>query len=138
MFARCTEYYGTVLKGGERNDKTLTPPPIVAINRNHICLAQKALLEKLKTNTSIDNLYAHLRDSMVNISLVHDGIYRFSRELNGTFVPMITSANQSSKMPRSLKEIDSGSLNIRKLVNCLIQQILSISESQFEKTLIPK
>ena len=57
---------------------------------------------------------------------MYDDIYRFSRELNGTFAPSITPANQIIKMPWSLKKIDSGFLNLSKLVNRLIQQILSI------------
>ena len=65
---------------------------------------------------------------MVNFSLTHVGIQRFSSKLDGTLICTITPTNQIIKMPWSLKEIDSGSLNPRTLVNHLIQQILSIKQ----------
>ena len=61
-------------------------------------------------------------------SLMHDGIQKFAKELNGTYVRTLSSSTTStiSLVPWSLTEIPKGSLNAKKLVSHLIQLISTI------------
>ena len=70
---------------------------------------------------------------------MHDGIQKFSKELNGTHVRTISPTNEIVLMPWRLTEIVGGSLNAEKLQIHLISIISSIKpvkENAF--TQVPK
>ena len=69
---------------------------------------------------------------MESYSLMHDGIQKFAKELNGAYVRTLSSSTTLtiSLVPWSLTEILRGSLNAEKLVSHLIHLISTISRSR--------
>lgn len=121
------EYHKTVLKGVEVNGHSLLPPPRVRLNKNNINVAQKALLSSYRTSDKENNPYAALKSHNGKFySIMHDGIQKFAKELNGTYVRTISSTNQIATMPWGLTDIEGGSLNAEKLVTHLIKTIAQI------------
>ena len=57
---------------------------------------------------------------------MHDGIQKFSRELNGSFVLSLSETNKIVIMPWGLTEIREGSLNAERLYNHLVHRMSSI------------
>ena len=81
------EYHRTVLKNIGIDGKVTPPPPAVALNKNNINLAQKAILEEYQTSDGAENPYAALRACKWEVLLINARRNtEISREMNGTHV----------------------------------------------------
>lgn len=124
------EYHSTVLSGVEINNCRVAPPPKVKLNKNNISQVQSAILESYKQSSVEGNPYVELNKHYGKYySIMHDGIQKYSRELNGSMVRTVSSSYDNSRVvnvPWGLTEIDGGSLNAVKLVKHLITLIHSI------------
>ena len=128
------------MKNIEIDGKEVAPPPTVSLNKNNIHQAQHALLEEYRTSNDAGNPYAALHSCNGEFfSIMHDGIQKFAKELNGTHVRTVSPTNEIVLMPWRLTEIAGGSLNAEKLQIHLINIIASIKpvkDSAFSK--VPK
>ena len=118
------DYHKTFLKGVEVNKHKLLLPPRVTLNKNNISLAQESLVASYKASDDVDNPFYALRNYHGRFySIMHDGIQKFEKELNGTFIRTLDEANKITLMPWGLTAIRGRSLNADKLVQHLIQTI---------------
>ena len=80
------------------------------------------------TEIKKDNPYNILKNqhSGKNYSIMHDGIQKFSKELNGVFVRTLSEHIEIVNVPWALKEIKGGPLNVEKLVDHVNETIISI------------
>ena len=123
------EYRSTVLAGVEINNQKIAPPSKVVLNEDNVHVAQSALLKSYQNYTEETNPYQDLRSYYGKFySLMHGGIQKFAKELNGAYVRKMSSSTTPtiSLVPWSLTEIPRGSLNAKKLVSHLIQLISTI------------
>ena len=87
------------------------------------------MLKSYQNDTGETNPYQDFRSYYGKFySLIHDGIQKFAKELNGVYVRALSSSTKStiSLVPWSLTEIPRVSLNSRKLVSHLIHLISTI------------
>ena len=123
------EYHSTILAGAEINNKKIAPPSKVVLDKDKIHVAQSALLKSYQNDTGETNPYQDLRSYYGKLySLMHGGIQKFAKELNGAYVRILSSSTTStiSLVPWSSAEIPRGSLSAKKLVSHLIHLISSI------------
>ena len=123
------EYHSTFLAGVEMNNQKITPPSKVVLNKGNIHVAQSALLKSYQNDTGETNPYQDLRSYYGKFYfLMHDGIQKFAKALNGAYVRTLSSSTTStiSLVPWSLTEIPRGSVNAKKLVSHLIHLISTI------------
>ena len=120
-------YHNTVLSGVEVNNSKLALPPKVKLDVNNIPKAQLALLDSYRQSNEENNPYQQLRSfNGKYYSISHDGIQKFSKELNGVYVRTLSGKSLPVHMPWSLTEIPGGSLNAKKLVKHVINTIADI------------
>ena len=126
------DYHRVVLPDIKIDNRKLSAPPKVQIDRNNIHKPLRAILESFKEGPDILNPYNILfkQPSGKIFSLMHDGIQKFSRELNGVMVRTLSEEMDVITVPWKLTEIEGGSLNSDKLVDHLIRMIGSIHPLQ--------
>ena len=121
------DYHNTVLSGVEVNNCKLAPPPKVQLNKNNIFKAQNAILDSYRHSKEEDNPYNQLNShSGKYYSVSHDGIQKFSKELNGVFIRSLSTSSMPINVPWSLTEIEGGSLNAKKLIRHIIETIAEV------------
>ena len=123
------EYRSTVLAGVEINNQKIAPPSKVVLNKDNVHVAQSALLKSYQNYTEETNPYQDLRSYYGKFySLMHGGIQKFVKELNGAYVRKLSSSTTPtiSLVLWPLTEIPRGSLNVKELVSHLIHLISTI------------
>ena len=122
------EYHNIVLPDITVDNKILCPPPKVSVNKDNINIPLDALLRSFQNSTSTSNPYNCLlqQESGKWYSLMHDGIQKFSKELNGVMVRTLTEEFDISTVPWRLVEIPGGSLDSEKLTVHIVNMIKSI------------
>ena len=144
VFDGVKDYHDVALKGIEINGRKIAPPRKVKLDKNNITTMQDAILKSYVESNSSPN--AALRGEYGHYySIMHDGIQKFSHELNGVFLRTISLSDDGIKIvnvPFSLTEIPGGSLTHQKLIVHLFQIIGLIrppspenAEDTFIKTL---
>ena len=130
------DYHKTVLKYVEVNGHKLVTSSRVTLNKNNISEVQKFLLTSYRTSDEERNPYAAIRSHSGKFySIMHKGIQKFSKELNGCYVGTISPNNKIVIMPWALSEIPGGSMNAEKLVAYIIQiisQVKPVEASAYE------
>ena len=90
------QFYDTVIKGGkcyhetvlgnvQINGRNIAPPPRIETNKNNISAMQKAILDAHILSKSSPN-EALRQEYGKYYCIMHDGIQKFSHELNGVFL----------------------------------------------------
>ena len=116
------QYHETVLKDIVIDGKVVLPPPRVTLNSHNIPVIQKSILDGYKSMDTSSNPYHVLRGNPI-YSLSHDGIQKFSRELNGVYIRTVDPNLSVVNVPWSLTEIEGGSLNSAKLEDHILRII---------------
>ena len=87
------EYHPTVLAGVEINNQKIAPLSKVVLNKDNIHVVQSALLKLYQNDTEETDPYQDLRSYCGKFySLMHDGIQKFAKELNGAYVRTLSSS----------------------------------------------
>ena len=98
------------------NGRKLLLPPKVILNKNDIREVQKAILTSCRESLDSGNPYTALKCYNGKFySLMHDGIQKFSQELNGSFVRSVSARNKIVLIAGGLTEIREGSFNAERL-----------------------
>ena len=123
------QYHTTVLKDIEIDKRKIAPSPKVRLNKDNISIPQNALLNTFRKDTqNKGNPPNILHDQHCGklYSIMHDGIQKFRKELNGVFIRTLSKTLSIVNVPWVLKEIEGGSLNAKKLVDHIIATIICI------------
>ena len=121
------EYHTVVLKDVEICKKKVPPPPRVLLDYNNIHVPQRALLASFKQSTDVGNPYCTLRSKSGDwYSIMHDGIQKFRKELNGVHIRTLSADIEVVNVPWMLTEIPGGSLNNEKLIHQLFNVMKSV------------
>ena len=122
--------YSKVSKNVEIDGKSVPPPRKIKLNSHNINSVQSAILEAYKGVKSDANPFMALNGHYGRFySIMHDGIQKFSMELNGVFIRALFSKTEDISVvniPWSLTKIPGGSLNTEKLINHLFKTIKSV------------
>ena len=121
-------YHNTALGHVSINGKKIKAQPKIKLNDNNIATLQHAVCDVFTESTDSPN--GALRKPYGKYySIMHDGIQKFSRELNGVFIRTVQLDDDGVKIiniPWKLSEIPGGSLNATKLVTHLLKTIASV------------
>ena len=121
-------YHNTALGHVSINGKKIKAPPKIKLNDNNIATLQRAVCDVFTESTDSPN--GALRKPYGKYySIMHDGIQKFSRELNGVFIRTVQLDDDGVKIiniPWKLSEIPGSSLNATKLVTHLLKTIASV------------
>ena len=103
------EYHSTALSGVEIDGLKVAPPPKVKLTKDNINKAQSALLDSVKSSQLESNPFESLRrHNGKYFSIMHDGIQKFAKELNGAMIRTLNSKSDIINIinvPWSLTEI---------------------------------
>ena len=126
-------YHSSVLGGIEINNSKIAPPPAMSVNGDNINHMLYALLQAYREQDSTDEKiknplpYKSLKGAHGKIySISNDGIQKFRRELNGSFVRTVGEEIKAVNVPWALTEIEGGSLNAVKLYDHLLRIISNV------------
>ena len=135
IFLGVTGYHKTLLK--DVNGLKLLPRPKVSlINKNNISKKQEALLISYQASNGDENSYAALKSHNRKFySTMHNGIQKFSKELND-YVCRMSPNSKIVLIPWAKWEIP-GSMNAKKLVLVphiiqMIRQVNSVKDIPYE------
>ena len=124
------DYHKTVFNGVEINGKSVQPPRKIKLNAHNISSIQQATLQAFEESKSDNNPFVALQEYYGKYySLMHDGIMKFSMELNGVFLRTLLSKDDEvsiQNVPWGLTKIQGGSLNSVKLVHHVFNIINSV------------
>ena len=124
-----SEYHTTALKNIEIDKRQIAPPPKVRLNKDNISIPQNALLNTFRKDTqNKGNPYNVLFNQHCGkfYSIMHDGVQKFAKELNGVFIRTLSETSNIVNVPWALKEIEGGLLNAQKFIDHIIATIISI------------
>ena len=106
-------YHNTVLKDVEVNKCTVAPPPKVLLDYNNIPKYEKALLTSYRESPDPQNPYFIIKNGShaKYYTLTHDGIQKFSHELNGSYIRTVNIEDdiEVKNVPWALTEIPARS-----------------------------
>ena len=126
-------YHNVIVKKFEFPDgQCLPPPPKVTVHKDNIGKVHKCLFKSYKDSGDPENPYNQFMHSANGeiYSIMHDGIQKFNRELNGVVVRYVTDDLDVINLPWMLEEIPGGSLNSDKLISHLFHVMSSIQQAQ--------
>ena len=107
----------------EIDGKSVPPPKKIKLNTHNISVVQSVTKRD-------DNLYVALKEYYGKFfSIMHNGIQKFSMELNGVFISTVVSNTDTvtvTNIPWSLTKIPGGSLNMVRLIEQIFQIIKSV------------
>ena len=119
-------YHNTVLKDVAVNKWKVVPPPKVLLDYNNIPKYEKALLTSYRESPDPQNPYFIMKNGShaKYYTLMHDGIQKFSHELNGSYRRTVNIEDdiEVKNVPWALTEIPGRSMNTAKLMTNIVKQ----------------
>ena len=97
--------YHDFLVQSQGMDENLSPPVEVAVNRNNISVMEKAILEVHKMEPN--SVYGRIHKSPYR-GIMHDGITKYSTELNGVYLRGIDENFNPFTGPYCLTKVPGG------------------------------